>query len=149
MRVEACRDAGEDETAARALRTAGLAVTPPRHAVYRVLAGRDRLVSAGDVFDLVRAGGSRLALASVYRVLHIFVAAGIVHVFAGEENRFRMCASAPHAHLVCERCGLVIERPAEVVRGWLVPATRGVDFEPTVERSDVYGRCGNCRHHAK
>jgi hypothetical protein len=90
-------EAGENETAARALRAVGLAVTPPRHAVYRVLAGRDRLVSAGDVFDLVRAGGSRLALASVYRVLHTFVAAGIVHVFAGEENRFRMCAPAPHA----------------------------------------------------
>jgi Fur family ferric uptake transcriptional regulator len=126
------------------LRAAGLAVTAPRRAVYGVLVGRDRPVGAGEVFDRLRASGSRLGLASVYRVLRSFADAGIVHVFAGEEQRYRICAPDPHAHLVCEECGRVIERPADTVRGWLAAAREDAGFVANVERSDVYGLCGRC-----
>jgi Fur family transcriptional regulator, ferric uptake regulator len=101
-------------------------------------------LSAGEVFDLVRAGGARLSLPTVYRVLHAFAAVGIVHVFAGGEQRFRICDPAPHAHLICEDCGRVIEQPAGVAAAWLAPARQAADFVPNVERSDLYGRCGRC-----
>lgn len=133
-----------DDGAARALRAAGLAVTAPRRAVYQVLAGRERPLSAGDVFDVLRAGGSKQGLTSVYRVLHAFVASGLVHVFAGDEQRYRICRRTPHAHLICEHCGRVAERPAEVARRWLAPVAHEADFVPNVERSDLYGRCGRC-----
>jgi Fur family ferric uptake transcriptional regulator len=127
------------------LRSAGLTVTGPRREVYQALAGHARPLSAGEVFDLLRARGSRLGLPSVYRVLHSFAAAGIAHVFAGEEQRFRVCAPGAHAHLVCQECGRVIERPADTVRGWLAAARWDADFVPDVERSDLYGVCGRCR----
>jgi Fur family ferric uptake transcriptional regulator len=135
---------GGDEPGVRALRAAGLAVTAPRLAVHRVLVGRERPVSAAEVYDLLRAHGSRLGLTSVYRVLQSLTAAGIVHVFAGQEQRFRVCDPMPHAHLVCEVCGRVIERPADAVGRWLALATREADFVPNARRSDVYGRCGRC-----
>jgi Fur family transcriptional regulator, ferric uptake regulator len=134
-----------DDLSVRALRAAGLAVTAPRRAVYQVLAGRERPVSAAEIYDLLRASGSRLGLTSVYRVLHSFSASGLVHVFAGQEQRFRICDRAPHAHLVCEACGRVIERPAEAVRQWLAPAAREADFVPNAERSDIHGVCRRCR----
>jgi Fe2+ or Zn2+ uptake regulation protein len=99
---------------------------------------------AAEVYDLLRDRGSRLGLTSVYRALHAFAASGIVHVFPGAQQRFRICDRAPHAHLVCEECGRVIERPADSVRRWLAPAAREADFVPNVERSDVYGRCTRC-----
>jgi Fur family ferric uptake transcriptional regulator len=133
------------DVAARVLRGAGLTVTAPRRAVYRVLAGQDRPLSAAEVFDLLRAGGSGLGLPSVYRVLHSFATARVVHVFAGEEQRFRLCTPGPHAHLVCQECGRVIERPTETVRGWLAPARQDADFVADVERTDLYGVCGRCR----
>ena len=129
---------------AGALRAAGLMVTAPRHAVYQILAGRERPASAAEVFDLLRAQGSRLGLTSVHRVLHSFAAAGIAHVFPGAHQRFRLCAGAPHAHLVCEGCGRVIEQPAEAVRGWLAAAQRDADFVPRAEHCDLYGWCGRC-----
>jgi Fe2+ or Zn2+ uptake regulation protein len=69
-------------------------------------------------------------------------------VFAGDEQRYRICRRTPHAHLVCEECGRVLERPAEVVRRWLAPLAREADFLPNVERTDLYGRCGRCRRDA-
>jgi Fe2+ or Zn2+ uptake regulation protein len=137
--------APEGDVAARVLRGAGLAVTGPRRAVYLALVGQERPLSAGEVFDLLRARGCGLGLPSVYRVLHSFATARVVHVFAGEEQRFRVCTSGAHAHLVCQECGRVIERPADTVRGWLAPARLDADFVADVERSAVYGVCGRCR----
>jgi Fur family ferric uptake transcriptional regulator len=140
--------AGDDDPATRALRAAGLAVTAPRLAVYRVLAGRDRPAGAGEVYDLLRDRGSRLSLSSVYRALRLFVAGGIAHVFPvdrlTDEHRFRICDPGPHGHLVCEVCGRVIERPVDATGQWLTAAAMGIDFVPNVGRSVVYGRCGRC-----
>jgi Fur family ferric uptake transcriptional regulator len=141
--------ARDGERTVQALRAAGLAATAPRRAVHEVLSGRDRPASAAEIYDLLRARGSRLGLTSVYRVLHSFTAAGIVHVFPGEEQRFRACDRSPHAHLVCEDCGRVIEHPADTVRRWLAPAVRDADFVADVEHSDVYGLCGRCRPEAR
>jgi Fe2+ or Zn2+ uptake regulation protein len=135
----------ESDATAQVLRAAGLTITAPRRAVYRLLLGRERPVSAGEVFDLLRAGGSRLGITSVYRVLHSFAGAGLVHVFAGEEQQYRICEPGPHAHLVCEGCGRVIERPVDTVRQWLAAAREDADFVANVERSEVYGLCGRCR----
>jgi Fur family ferric uptake transcriptional regulator len=137
--------ARDGDLAARVLRGAGLAVTGPRRTVYLALVGQDRPLSAGEVFDLLRARGCGLGLPSVYRVLHSFATARVVHVFAGEEQRFRVCNPGAHAHLVCQECGRVIERPADTVRGWLAPARQDADFVADVERSDLYGVCGRCR----
>lgn len=135
----------DGDAIATALRAAGLTITAPRKAVYRMLLGRERPLGAGEVFDLLRAEGSRLGITSVYRVLHSFVGAGLVHVFAGEEQRYRICDPQPHAHLVCEQCGRVIERPVDTVRQWLAAARQDADFVANVEHSDVYGLCGLCR----
>jgi Fur family ferric uptake transcriptional regulator len=135
---------GQDPTA-RLLRAAGLTVTVPRRAVYAVLASRDRPATAAEVSELLDARGFRVGMTSIYRALHAFVRVGIAHRFTGEEWRFRICSASPHAHLVCDACGRVIERPAEVVRGWLAPAHDDADFVVNAERSDVYGVCGRCR----
>jgi Fur family ferric uptake transcriptional regulator len=137
--------ADDDDPAAQTLRAAGLAVTAARRQVYEVLSGRDRPLSAGEVFDVLRARGSGLGLPSVYRVLRSFATARVVHVFAGEEQRFRVCTPGPHVHLVCRGCGRVIEGPADAVRECLTPAWAGADFVPDVEHSDLYGLCGWCR----
>lgn len=107
---------GEVDAVAARLHAAGLAVTMPRRRVFAVLSERDGAHTAAEVCDLLRGDGSRLGLTSVYRVLHAFALAGLVHVFIGGENRFRMCASAPHGHLVCDRCGRVVEVPADEIR---------------------------------
>jgi Fur family ferric uptake transcriptional regulator len=131
--------------AGQVLRAAGLAATGPRRAVHEVLAGRERPASAVEIYDLLRARGRRLGLTSIYRVLQSFAAAGVVHVFPGGEHRFRVCVPRPHAHLICEECGRVIECPADTVRAWLAPSRDDADFVANVEHSDVYGCCGLCR----
>jgi Fur family transcriptional regulator, ferric uptake regulator len=126
------------------LRAFGLAVTGPRRLVLAVLEGRTVPASAGEVYDELRAGQARIALASVYRVLRLFAQEGVVHTFVGDEQRYRLCAGGPHVHLVCERCGAVREESTDRARRWLWP--EGVhDFEVDVEHTTLYGVCGLCQ----
>jgi Fe2+ or Zn2+ uptake regulation protein len=126
------------------LRAAGLTVTAPRKTVLRGLAGRAGSDSAAQVYDLLRDDGSTLGLTSVHRILHAFASVGLVHVFAGREQQFRLCGPDPHAHLVCVACGRVTEVPLELARGWLEPARHTVGFVVDAQRCDLYGWCGGC-----
>jgi Fur family ferric uptake transcriptional regulator len=135
--------ADPDGEAAR-LRSLGLGVTGPRRLVLAALRGRSVPASAGEVYDALRAGNARIALTSVYRVLHLFAQEGLVHVFVGDEQRYRLCTGEAHVHLVCARCGAVREEPADRARRWLRPASVN-DFEVDVEHATLYGICGLCR----
>jgi Fur family ferric uptake transcriptional regulator len=126
------------------LRAAGLSPTAQRRTVFEVLAGYERPVSAAEVHDVLRGRGLRIGLTTVYRTLHALAEVGLVHVFAGEERRYRLCLPAPHVHLVCEACGLVIEGSVDAARRWWEPARKEADFVVNVEHSDVYGTCGRC-----
>jgi Fur family ferric uptake transcriptional regulator len=132
-----------DPATARVLRAARLSVTAPRCVVYRALVAEERPQTAAQLYDALRGHPRRLGLTSIYRVLHSFAAAGLVHTFPGPEQSFRLCAPQPHAHLICEQCGTVVERPLATVRAWLAAAQIDADF--VVTHNDLYGLCGPCR----
>jgi Fur family ferric uptake transcriptional regulator len=134
---------GSDPVGAR-LTAAGLSVTGPRRLVLLALEGRMGADTAAEVCDLLQARGTRLGLTSVYRVLRAFSLVGLVHAFSGSEQRFRLCSPASHSHLICDRCGRVIEVPEDRVRAWLEPTYRAAGFVADVVRTDIHGVCALC-----
>jgi Fur family ferric uptake transcriptional regulator len=139
---------GATDPAGAWVAAAGLSVTRPRRLVMAVLEGRDRAHTAAEVSGLLRAGGTGVGLTSVYRILREFSVAGLVHVFPGTEQRFRLCSPPEHVHLVCDRCGRVIEAPADQVSAWLAPTRRAAGFVVDVVHTDIHGACDRCRHEA-
>jgi Fe2+ or Zn2+ uptake regulation protein len=96
------------------------------------------------VYDDLRAAGAQIALTTVYRTLQLFARLGLVHSFAGTEQRYRLCSGTSHAHLVCEGCQAVFEQPVGTVMRWL-SASGAHEFEIDLEHTTVYGTCGTCR----
>ena len=115
-----------------------------RRLVLATLTGAAAPLSANDVYDALRSGSSRVALTTVYRVLHLLTRVGLVHSFAGPEQRYRLCSGVPHLHLVCEGCHAVVEQPVQPVTHWLDgSAARGFDID--LEHTTVYGLCVDCQ----
>ena len=94
------------------LRKAGLKVTLPRLKILEILeTSRQRHLSAEDIYKELLETGEDIGLATVYRVLTQFEAAGLVtrHNFEGGHSVFEMDEGKHHDHMVCVETGEVVE----------------------------------------
>lgn len=94
------------------LRKAGLKVTLPRIKILQVLERlSDDHLSAEDVYKTLIESGEDVGLATVYRVLTQFEAAGLVdkHNFDGGHAVFELSKADHHDHMVDVDTGEVIE----------------------------------------
>jgi Fur family ferric uptake transcriptional regulator len=94
------------------LRKAGLKVTQPRKRILELLdeAG-NKHVTADDIYRVLIQSGEDIGLATVYRVLNQFEAAGLVvkHNFEGGQAYYELDSGDHHDHMVCVETGKVIE----------------------------------------
>jgi Fur family ferric uptake transcriptional regulator len=94
------------------LKKLGLKVTHPRIRILEVL-GREGVqhLSAEDLYRQLIKNGDDIGLATVYRVLTQFEAAGLVekHNFEGGQAVYELDRGKHHDHMVCVESGKVIE----------------------------------------
>jgi len=94
------------------LRQAGLKITHPRKRIFEVLEEkRHKHMTADDIYRFLLQSGEDIGLATVYRVLHQFEAAGLVakHNFEGGQAYYELDSGVHHDHMVCVETGKVIE----------------------------------------
>ena len=94
------------------LRKAGLKITLPRLKILEIFEKSDlRHLSAEDMYKELLDSGEDIGLATVYRVLTQFEAAGLVtrHNFEGGHSVFELDDGEHHDHMVCVESGEVIE----------------------------------------
>ena len=94
------------------LRKAGLKVTHPRMRILELLEqARPRHMTAEDIYRQLLDHGDEIGLATVYRVLTQFEAAGLVlkHNFEGGHAVYELDRGEHHDHMVDIETGKVIE----------------------------------------
>jgi len=94
------------------LRKAGLKITLPRLKILEIFEQSNlRHLSAEDMYKELLDLGEDIGLATVYRVLTQFEAAGLVtrHNFEGGHSVFELDDGEHHDHMVCVESGEVIE----------------------------------------
>ena len=74
-------------------------------------------MTADDIYRHLMEKGEDIGLATVYRVLNQFDAAGLVekHHFEGGQAHFEIDAGAHHDHMVCVETGRVVEFVSEEI----------------------------------
>lgn len=100
------------------LRKAGLKVTLPRVRILEIFENSsERHLSAEDIYNKIREGGDEVGLATVYRVLTQFEAAGILMKQNFEDNFsvYELVSDDHHDHMVCIDSGEVIEFKNDVI----------------------------------
>ena len=105
-------------TTATDLKSIGLKATLPRMKILELFqSGQHRHLSAEDVYKKLLDQGDDVGLATVYRVLTQFEAAGLVlrHNFEGGHAVFEMAGDDHHDHMVCTQTGEVVEFVDEVI----------------------------------
>ncbi len=130
------------------LRNAGLKVTLPRVKILQILEGsEDKHFSAEDVYKALIEADEDVGLATVYRVLTQFEAAGLVmrHHFEGGHSVFELNSDDHHDHIVCTKCGKVEEFYDEVIEKQQEQIAKKLGFRITDHSLYIYGICPSCR----
>lgn len=130
------------------LRKAGLKVTIPRTKILEMLensAGKH--LSAEDIYKALLASGDELGLATVYRVLTQFEAAGIIQRlnFEGGQAVFELNQGDHHDHLVCVKCNHVDEFVDELIEARQRAIAEQYGYQMTDHALNIFGLCKHCR----
>lgn len=130
------------------LKNAGLKVTIPRLKVLQILEqAPQHHLSAENVFKALIEMGEDVGLATVYRVLTQFEAAGLVvrHHFEGGHSVFELNQETHHDHLVCTKCGMVEEFFDAIIEERQHDIANAKKFQMVDHALTIYGICHTCQ----
>ncbi|MGQ7843673.1 ferric iron uptake transcriptional regulator [Granulosicoccus sp. 3-233] len=129
-------------TANSDLRKAGLKVTLPRISILEILEEAEQHhMSAEDVYKTLLNNGNEVGLATVYRVLTQFEAAGLVtrHHFDGGQAIFELDTGDNHDHIVCLKTGKVAEFKDEIIENRLEEIATELGYTLSDYKIVLYG----------
>ncbi|MDX1251194.1 MAG: ferric iron uptake transcriptional regulator [Gammaproteobacteria bacterium] len=130
------------------LKKAGLKATLPRVKILEILEkNAQRHMSAEDVYKTLLDTGEDVGLATVYRVLTQFEAAGLVarHHFEGGQSVFEINQGEHHDHILCVSCGKVDEFFDETIEQRQRAIAKKAGYEMTDHSLYIYGICNECQ----
>lgn len=130
------------------LKEAGLKATLPRIKILDILEKAEpRHMSAEDVYKSLLESGDDVGIATVYRVLTQFEAAGLVfrHNFEGGHSVFELNEGQHHDHILCIKCGKVDEFMDTTIEKRQKEIARQYGYEMTDHTLTIHGVCPDCQ----
>ncbi|MEZ4457709.1 MAG: Fur family transcriptional regulator [Gemmatimonadales bacterium] len=132
----------------RYLRDRRLPVTRQRIAVAEMLLASDDHPSVDVLRRRLEERGDRVGMATLYRSVEALVKSGLVRErdFGEGFKRYEPAReSAEHAHLVCDRCGSVVEFGPDRLERMLRLTADEHHFQYDRHRVEIHGVCESCR----
>jgi Fur family transcriptional regulator, ferric uptake regulator len=136
-------------SAARAsLSQAGHRAGGAREAVVALLARQTCCVSAQDISDGLRDGGTDVGIASIYRALDLLHEMGLVQRVEFGEGPARYEPVVPggdhHHHAVCDHCGRVTAFEDDRLERQLERLAGRLDHSMSAHDIVIHGSCARC-----
>jgi len=131
------------------LRSVGLKVTLPRIKILEILEKQTevRHLTAEQVYKILLNENEEIGLATVYRVLTQFEAAGLVtrQHFEGGNSVFELNRGDHHDHIVCVKCGKVDEFTDQTIEKRQKQIAKELGYDLTDHSLCLYGLCSSCK----
>jgi len=125
----------------------GHPVTAQRRLLLDLIRGVGGHIDAKEIYRRASSQDESISLATVYRSLRLFKELGLV-----EERRlgqvrcyYEIKRSVEHQHLVCKRCGEVMEFESPLVSEMVAKAQREHGFKVTKAELCLEGYCRECK----
>jgi len=126
----------------------GLKSTRQRNKILAVFVSAGRHLSAEELTLLVKKSDAGIGYATVYRTMKLLAEAGLAHErhFEDGVTRFEYnTAEGHHDHLICTRCGRIIEFENEKIEELQRGVAKKNRFAVQSHKLEIYGFCADCR----
>lgn len=136
----------------RLLREKGLRPTIARRQILTLLLEDVNHLSADEILEALRRNGFSVSSATIYQNLATLAETGLITRFTGEDGLMRYDSNlSPHHHIICTRCGKVmdvhIDKPGEteVQPGVCLDGEAPAGWKIDGVQMELRGICPECR----
>jgi len=126
----------------------GLKSTRQRDVILDCFLASARHISIEELYLKLRAKNPNIGYATVYRTLKLFAESGIAREiqFGDGQTRYEHAAEGEHHdHLVCTRCGKIIEFENETIEQLQQEVAKSHGFLIENHKLELYGVCSLCK----
>jgi Fur family ferric uptake transcriptional regulator len=126
----------------------GLKSTSQRDAILDIFVAAGEHLSAEELYARVKKTNPGIGYATVYRTLKLLADAGMA-----EERRFEdgftryefKAEKGHHDHLICTRCGEIVEFENERIEALQADVAKKNGFQVQSHKLEIYGLCSKCQ----
>lgn len=129
------------------LQKSELRITPQRYAVLKILAQSENHPSAESIYGQLVRDYPTMSPATVYKTINLLKKNGEVLEleFSGMSNRYDGNRPYPHPHMICTRCGIILDPPLLDFEKFKNEIIKETGFTISSHRLDFYGLCPDCQ----
>ena len=105
-------------------------------------------LSVEELWSKVREQDTRVSVATVYRTMKLLNDCGLAHArnFGDGQTRYEAAAGREHHdHLICTRCGRIVEFENDRIEAMQQAVARKHGFTVTSHKMELYGLCRDCQ----
>lgn len=130
------------------LKRAGLKRTSQRDLILDVFLDTEGHVSSEDLYAIVKAKDASVGFTTVYRTLKLLKECGLAAELEFHDGRMLYehdYKHNHHDHLICTRCGALIEFFSEQIEQLQDEIVRRYKFKPLHHSHRIFGICADCQ----
>jgi Fur family peroxide stress response transcriptional regulator len=129
------------------LREKGGRLTPQRLAMLGILAKSAGHPSAEQIYEQIKADYPTTSLATIYKTLSLLKNMGEVLeiTFGGVGSHYDGNKPYPHPHVICTRCGQILDPRLESMAGLAEEIARQTGYKITQQQLNFLGLCPRCQ----
>ncbi len=131
----------------RMLRDKGCRLTPQRLAMLRILSKSEGHPSAEQIYEQIKVDYPTTSLATIYKTLNLLKNMGEVLelTLAGVGSHYDGNKPYPHPHVICTKCGQILDPEFEAVGVISQEIARQTGYKITHQQLNFFGFCPKCQ----
>jgi len=137
----------EEEVLSEYLSRTNMRETSQRKAILRAFMSAENHLTIDDLYRIVAEKYPSISYSTVYRTLKLFSECGLarkIKLIDGKARYEHKFNHKHHDHLVCVRCGKMIEVEAPKIEQLQDSLVKEHRFTPQWHRLEIFGLCSQC-----
>ena len=137
----------QPEGIANKLSELGYRLTPQRMMVLSAIENSDNHISAEEIYAQIVVKYPNVNISTVYRTLELLKRLGLVTEtdLGGGRVRYHSAEKGHHHHLVCQKCGTIIDIDESTLARLQDVLLHRYNFSAELRHVAIFGLCEKCR----